>query len=131
MLRKVTAAVVLSSTVACYSVQPVAAPQQFIPQRAPERVWVLDSANGELFQLEGPALRGDSVVGRLAGTAESLALRLSPDRVVLARQKSKGKTAQLIAGLGLLGGLAVYGVIAAGNSTRQCATPGMRGCPSQ
>jgi hypothetical protein len=131
MLRRATAAVLLCSTTACYTVQRVRAPQQFIPQRAPERVWVLDNGNGETFQLERPVLRADSVVGTLAGTAESLALQLTSDRVVFARQKSNGKTAQLIAGLGLLGGLAIYGVIAAGSGERQCATPGMRGCPSQ
>lgn len=127
-LRKATAAVLLCTTLGCTAVRPVATPLTFIPQRAPDVVWVA-TEEGETFAILKPSIRGDSVVGTLASTSEPFGVPLSPGHVVFAKQKSSSKTAQLVGGLGLLAGLTVWGLIIAGNAERRCATPGMRGCP--
>jgi len=129
-LRRSVAALLLPLTVGCTAVRPIATPAAFIPQHNPDRVWVA-APNGEIFQLLSPSMRGDSVVGTLAGTSESMTLPIGGDYIVLARQPSSGRTAQLVGVVGAVGGLAVWGFITGGNGAKGCATPGSRGCPPQ
>lgn len=131
MLRQLATAALVTLSAACYTVQPVAAPQQFIPEQAPQRVWVIDSSTSETFLIENPSIRGDTVFGRLGGTSETMALAIDANRRVFAKQKSSRQTTSLVAGLGLLGGLAVYTAANAGTSPRACGQPGLRGCPPQ
>jgi hypothetical protein len=128
-MRTVTVLSLIVMT-ACATVRPVTAPATFIPQHHPDRIWVA-APNGEVLQLIGPALRGDSVVGTLAGTSEPLAVPLTPDYHVFARQPAAGRTAQLVGVVGVIGGLAIWGFAQGGNGEKGCATPGMRGCPPQ
>ena len=81
MLRKITSALLIGAMLGCTAVQRVAAPASFIPQEQPEQVWVT-SEEGETFALLRPEVRGDSVVGILAGTSESITVPLTPGHVV-------------------------------------------------
>ena len=122
--------ILLTATLGCATVRPVASPSTYMAQHRPDRVWVAD-ANGEVFQLMNPTLQGDSVTGTLAGTTEPLTLQLTSERTLLARQPSSGKTAQLVGVIALVAGLAIYGLIVGGGGDKVCATPGSRGCPLQ
>ena len=130
MLRKITSALLIGAMLGCTAVQRVAAPASFIPQQQPEQVWVT-SEEGETFALLNPVVRGDSVVGTLAGTSEQIAVPLDPAHRVFAKQKSSSKTMQLVGSMGLLAGLTVLGFAVGGSGEKVCSQPGMRGCPPQ
>ena len=119
MLRRATAAVLLSATLACYSVKRVSEPGQFIQTVHPENVWVA-AENGEIFRLSGPQVKGDSVVGTVNGTTEPMALSIDGNNEVFARQKDPLKTLSLVGSIGLVSGLAVYGFLAGGSGAEVC-----------
>lgn len=127
-VHRTTAALLLVTTAGCYSVRRVAQPGDFIETRHPENVWVA-AENGEVFRLSGPEVRGDSVVGTVNGTSEQMALDLSGSHEVFARQKDPLKTAGLIAGLGAVAGLAIWGYSEGQGGAKVCPEPGHRGCP--
>jgi hypothetical protein len=114
-----TALVLLASTTACYGVRPISSPSSYIQAENPEAVWVADD-NGEVFRLEAPVVRGDSIVGSLDGLSEPFAVEMSPEHAVYARQRDPVKTATLVGGLGLVAGLAVYGFSVGGSGDKVC-----------
>jgi hypothetical protein len=119
MFRRVTAALLLVATTACYGVRPVASPSTFIQTENPEAIWIADD-NGEVLELMSPTLKGDSVVGSLDGLDEPVTVELDPENPVYARQKDAFKTATLVGGLGLVAGLAVYGFAVGGGGEKVC-----------
>lgn len=128
MVRKAMAAVLLCSTAGCSSVRPLTAPSSFIQQHRPDEVWVADT-NGEVIRLAGPTVRGDSLVGLVDGASQPVAVRLTPEQEVFARQKSPRRTAELVGLFGVVGGFAIWGFLVGGDGPDTCPTPGFRGCP--
>src|SRR4026209_1747441 len=66
--------IALSSS-ACFTIQPVTRPADFIPQTNPELVWVRHP-EGEVIPVAKPRLFGDTLVGMRAGTPESVRVAL-------------------------------------------------------
>ena len=122
-LRKLLGAALVLSSAGCYSISPLAKPGAYITEKQPPLVWVADTA-GEVIRVEGPSVRGDSVVGTLQGTTEPIAVELTPEHAVFARQKSTRKTVELVGGISLLAGLATYGFIKGQGGPEDCVSLG-------
>src|SRR5262245_12729096 len=112
-----------TSIAGCTAIRPLPAPAAYIQEHKPPVVWVADT-NGEVLRLNGPTVRGDSVVGVLLGADGPSAIALTPEQAVFAKQKSPAKTAELIGVFALVGGLATYGIIAGQSGPEDCASQG-------
>lgn len=107
------------SAAGCVTVRPVAAPVNFVPQQRPEVVWVTPTS-GEVVPLARPIVRGDSLTGHRLGTAEPVSFSLHQIRVMHAAQPHRGRTAALVAGIGLLAGFVVWRATQSGDGPTNC-----------
>jgi len=100
--------VFLFATTACsatYRVSPV----QYVPQRAPQEMVVVDKA-GIVWSLEHPEIVGEKLVGVLNGTTDTVALPVARVEEATVRRKSPVRTAILVSGLSLGAlGIAIIG----------------------
>jgi len=99
-MHRVLGAVPIALLAACSTLQPVAAPQQFIPTAQPTRIWVTQSDNSTLM-LEAPRLLGDTLVGFVGGRYQELLL--PQVRWMGVRQPAPRRTTVLVAGLVFVG----------------------------
>ncbi len=103
---------------ACHSWQVgTPTPAQFVEREHPERVRVTRT-DSSTVTLDSPAVRGDSLVGLLAGapaggdSARTTGLPLSNVESVAVKKASAGKTALLVTGIVILVGVALLGTAA-------------------
>lgn len=111
-LQRLTLAGVLLSTAACMSVRPVPSVAQFVPQAHPQLVWVTYTDNS-IVPVMQPKISGDSLVGTWQGLSEPVAIPLGEVKLVQARQRDKGRTTWLIAGLSVFTAAGVYAIVQA------------------
>ena len=118
-LRRPVAAFLLATTPACMATSRVA-PAPYLATNHPAQMVVLDD-QGSMHLLGDPAMVGDTLVGIEIGTEDTLSLPVSQVQQAVVQAKSPLKTAMLIGGLTALTGLAVVGIVVAGQvcNTRQ------------
>ena len=81
----------------CYAMAPVASPDDYIIARQPNLVMVT-RADGSVVPVEGPTMKGDSLMGFVDGRYQFVS-RLAEVRTVTARRHAKGRTALLAGGI--------------------------------
>lgn len=81
----------------CYAMAPVAAPQDYIVARRPSLL-VVTRADGSVVEVEGPSLKGDSVMGFVNGRYQFIS-RVADAQRVTARQHHMGRTALFVGGV--------------------------------
>jgi hypothetical protein len=92
--------------VGCYAMSPVPSPREYIAAREPSLVMVT-RADGSVVPVEGPSVKGDSLMGFVNGRYQFVG-RLTDVRTVTARRPAKGRTALLAGGAAVtLVGLAI------------------------
>jgi hypothetical protein len=107
VLRHFLAAGVLLCCASCYTIQQVPEPVEFIREERPREVYVTFK-NQSKVTLVQPRVKGDSIVGRVAGVAESVAAPWSHVDQVEARQRNQKRTRWMIAGLTVFTGFTVF-----------------------
>ena len=106
---------VLSLLAACKSMQPV--PLAFISQTNPAVVYLADGS-GAIQAVANPRLGGDSVFGTVLGSSQEIAVPLREVQRVSTVRVNRGRTAMLIGGLTVAGGLMAYTLLStAGGET--------------
>ena len=118
-----------AAATACVSVRPVVSPEQFIPARQPEVVWVT-TAHEEVIPVARPTVRDASITGTWLGLGDSVAVPLSHARFVHARQPDRGRTALLAVGVGAAAGLLVWRALAGNSGSGSICYGGAYGNPS-
>lgn len=117
--RRAPAALLLATLWACQSMQPV--PVRFIPETNPPVVYLSDG-NGVVQAIANPRLSGDTVLGTTVRGNEDIAVPLREVQRVSTVRLHRGRTAMLVTGLALGGGLMSYVLLsnANGKSTWYC-----------
>ena len=106
--RRASVALVLFATTGCSATYRVS-PAQYVPQRSPERMVVVDKS-GLIYVLERPEIEGEKLVGVLNGTRDTVALPMTGVEEATVRRKSPVRTAILVSGLSLGAlGIAIIG----------------------
>ena len=120
-MRRALAAVVAAvvTTAGCMATYRVS-PAEYVPQHNPSQILVMDNA-GAIYLLDGPEVKGDTLVGIESGTPDSLVLPVAQVEDALIQRRSTGKTAALIGGLTAGVGMAVFAIINQG-SENPCKT---------
>lgn len=106
--RGIATALLVSFTPACMGTYRVS-PETYLASNTANRMLVVDKG-GQFYDIEGPSIVGDNLVGIEEGTSDSLVLPVSGVEEAMVRHKSTARTALLVGTLGLVGGLAVVGV---------------------
>jgi hypothetical protein len=88
----------------CSTLQPIAAPRQFIGSAQPARIWVT-RADGSTLAMDSPRLLGDTLVGWVGGRYEEILLPEASR--VLGRRPAPRRTAFLIGGVVAVGALLI------------------------
>lgn len=101
---------------ACSSMRPVESPVAYLERNNPSQVRVY-AADGELYVLRDPQLRGDTVRGFEALLREEMSVSLNGVRRMEAMQPDKGRTTLLIGALTALGAAGIYMAANAGNGS--------------
>ncbi|MBI4502366.1 MAG: hypothetical protein HY700_14545 [Gemmatimonadetes bacterium] len=114
-IKRVVAALLLSTTPACMSTSRVA-PAEYVPQSRPSQILVLDNT-GTVHLLDGPTIVGDSLIGIENGTPDTLALPVSQVEDAMVKHKSPGKTMALVGGLAAGAGLAITAIVLQGHGS--------------
>jgi hypothetical protein len=112
--RRLVAAVLLPLVAACSSLRPVPDPLQFISQTRPSLVYV-SYGIGITMMMEHPRVSGDSVRGITPGSREEVALAVTEVQSVSTVRLNKARTAALVGGLAVAGGVVAYAVLAGAN----------------
>ncbi len=99
MFRRITATVLVSSVLACTTVQHVRPANEPVPSASLAVLWVTNEHN-EVIPLAQPRLAGDSLVGTWVGVGEPVAIPLTPGQDV---RKFDGTQTALL-GLGVTAG---------------------------
>jgi hypothetical protein len=125
MIRRLVSPVLLAATVGCTTLRPVARPQEFIPSRRPERIWVTRADNSKIV-LDGPRLLGDTLVGWFRGNYQEILL--PETRWITVREPAPRRTLLLAAsfagvGAGVLYMLAGSGPSGSGSQTEDPSNP--------
>ena len=117
-LNKWSVLLMVASTgcMATYRVQPA----EYVTAHAPTQILVLDNV-GTIHLVDGPEMKGDTLLGIENGTVDTLALPVSQVEDALVRRHSKAKTAFLVGGLTAGVGMAVFAVVTQG-SHNPCKT---------
>lgn len=119
MKRYMSALIVALSSAACFRIQPVTRPADFIPQSNPELVWV-HQQDGEIVPVARPALLGDTLLGIRAGTSESVRVALPRIQSISARQPDQKRTV-LVAATGIaLAGFVAWRATKGGGNPSYC-----------
>lgn len=88
---------------ACYAVEPVGAPSEYVTSNEPPQVWVV--AGDSVLLVERPQILGDTLVGFVSGGYRELALTGVSE--VRARQfdvaRSAGAVAAVVCAVGFVG----------------------------
>jgi hypothetical protein len=113
-LRAIVLAGMMAPLGACFTMRPVATPQEFIPSARPDRIWVTRTDNSRLM-IEGPRLLGDTLVGWVRGQYEEILLPQT--RWISVRQVAPRRTALLIAGATVVGASLLYFLASNGPSS--------------
>lgn len=104
-MRAIVLAGMIAPLSACFTMRPVATPQEFIPSARPDRIWVTRTDNSRLM-IEGPRLIGDTLVGWVRGQYQEILLPQT--RWMSVRQPAPKRTAFLIAGSVVIGAGLLY-----------------------
>ena len=124
-------AVVVLSTAGCMATYRVS-PSEYVSQHNPAQILIMDKA-GAIYLMDGPQMKGDTLVGIESGTPDSLVVPVAHVEDALVKHSSKGKTVALVAGLTAGVGMAAFAVITQGshNPCRPAAnkTPSGRSDP--
>jgi hypothetical protein len=129
-LKKPAAIVLLATTAACTSLQPVKEPAGFLSQKNPRFVVITTEAqemDGPLV-VQRPQLQEGSLVGFLDG--ESVTLPMSRIRTVQAIQPDKKKTTLFLLGASVGVGIVTYMIVHTGSkidNSAVCVPGGTRG----
>ena len=109
---------VLLAAAACKSMQPV--PVAFIETKPP--VVYLYDGNGVTQAVANPRLSGDTVIGTTVGSNLDIAVPLREVQQVSTVRVNRGRTAMLVSGLAVAGGVMSYVLLsnANGKSTFYC-----------
>lgn len=105
--KGILAAVLLLPIAGCTTLRPISAPDQYIAQSSPERVYVLRGDNS-MSVIDEPAVVGSQLTGRFAGTVVQAEVPLSDVSEVRVRQSAPAKTALLAGGIGVGVGMIVF-----------------------
>ncbi len=92
---------------ACTTMRAVDSPVAFLEQNNPQHVRVY-SADGELYVLRNPQLRGDSIRGFEPLEQEDLSISLNGIRRMEAMQPDKTRTTLFIGAMTLVGAAGIY-----------------------
>lgn len=106
-VRRVTAAVILASSVACSRVREVFEPARFIAEKNPPVVYVTQRSN-TVVAIANPRISGDTVLGTLPGESGPVAVPFSQVHSVAAVRFDGARTALLAAGVTLASALSAY-----------------------
>jgi hypothetical protein len=117
--KRVLAAMLLATSPACMGTYRVD-PSQYVQQHNPAQILVMDNS-GAVHLIDGPAVKGDTIVGIESGTPDTLALPASQIEDALVKRQSKGRTFALAAGLAAGAGLAITAVVLQG-AGKPCKT---------
>jgi hypothetical protein len=113
-LRAIALASTIAPLSACFTMRPVATPQEFIPSARPDRIWVTRADNSRLV-IEGPRLLGDTLVGWVRGQYQEILLPQT--RWMSVRQPAPRRTALLVAGATVVGASLLYFLASNGPSS--------------
>jgi hypothetical protein len=119
--RRFLAATLLSVTAGCSSLSPVSDPFRFINETRPPLVYVTYET-GAIMMLENPTVGGDSLRGTRPGDPQQVALPVRQVQRVATVRFNGGRTALLVAGLGVAAGVVTYAVLgtSSGKSNFAC-----------
>ena len=92
---------------ACSTMRPVESPVTFLENNNPSRVRVY-AADGELYVLRDPQLRGDTIRGFESLVQEELSLTVNNIQRMEAMQHDKGRTTLFIGAMAVLGAAGIY-----------------------
>jgi hypothetical protein len=118
-LERVIPIALLAATAGCMATYRVS-PAEYIAQHNPAQILVMDDA-GAIYLVDGPQVRGDTLLGIESGTPDSLVLPVDHVEDALVKHRSTGKTAALIGGLTAGVGMAVFAIMTQG-SENPCKT---------
>jgi hypothetical protein len=103
MLRKIVAAILMTTMTACTTVGPVANPREFIPIKRPREVW-LTRNDGTVLLMYRPTLQGDSISGVVRGEGERRIARNDIQQITAAvPAPDKTRLAVIVGGVAFLG----------------------------
>jgi hypothetical protein len=111
-IKRVISTVLLTTTTACMGTYRVS-PAEYVPQHNPTQMLIMDNT-GSLHVLDGPVMKGDTLLGVESGTPDTLSVPINQVDDALVRHTSKGRTLALVGGLGVGVGLAVFAVATQG-----------------
>lgn len=109
--------VALIALPACTTMRQVEAPVQFLEQNNPRQVRV-HSADGDLFVLKDPQLRGDTIFGFESMLREEVRFSVNGIRRMEAVQPDKKRTTLFVGAMTLLGGAGIYMIANASNGNK-------------
>jgi len=113
LLKRGIAVVLLATSLpACMGTYRVD-PNRYLAANRADRMLVMDNG-GQFYDIEGPAIVGDSLKGIEEGTSDSLSLPVSGIEDALVRHKSRARTIALVGTVGAITSLAVLGVTRVG-----------------
>jgi hypothetical protein len=119
MIRRLLSSALFAATLGCTTLRPVARPQEFIPSRRPDRIWVTRADNSKIV-LDGPRLLGDTLVGWFRGDYQEILLLET--RMITVRQPAGRRTALLVGTLAVVG-VALIAVLASSGDLPYMPTP--------
>ena len=86
----------------CSQVNAIRHPIQFVAERTPQEVWVVRRHNDSTFAVQQPRLQGDTIVGFLVPTAQTLTQYVeipgTDIKQMRAREPAPVRTGALVAG---------------------------------
>ena len=108
-MRRFYALILIAAmTTSCMSApRPVTAPVAFIEANRPSVIWV-ERKDGSTVLLQNPRVFSDSVYGYPANSKEEIWLAINDARSFRVRQVDRTRTALLVGGLAVVGGVALY-----------------------
>jgi hypothetical protein len=131
-LGRLATVLAVAPLAACSTVRPVTSPAQFITEKSPKVVYVVNH-NGSVMEVSDPSVRGDTVLGTTYRDSRTrpVAVPLTDVHLVASAQVSKAKTALFVAGVTGSAGLVIYALFnkASGHNNWSCDynTPSLGG----
>lgn len=117
-MKQRTAVLVLSVLLpACSTMRPVDSPVAYLERNNPEKV-LIHAADGELYVLRDPQLRGDTIRGFEYQAQEEIGFSISGIRRLEALQPNKARTTAFIGAMTLLGSAGIYMIANASNGKK-------------
>lgn len=107
MRRNGVAVILAFSISACTTMRPVESPATFLEQNNPRQIRLHDAQN-ELYVLNEPQLRGDTIVGYESLVRSEMRISVAGVRRMEALQRDNTKTGIFIGAMTVLGAAGIY-----------------------